>query len=198
TRPTTCSLPTGMSPTFAPWTRWRRSTTCRSGATSGSSSSPERKALMPKQKASTVGFWFAFSVCLVCVSGVRAADPEPEARVDLLGVVRAYADAMLEHGRDHWGQPSPLFASLLNRETHDLFNFEPADVDPGYVRAKVPSERWPALFPADQARDERMFDASNPAHDEHLFSVLYQLSEVLGDAKYAQAADAAISYWVLN
>lgn len=41
--------------------------------------------------------------------------------LDYLATVKAYADAMIEHGRDRYGsEPSPLFAGALDRKNLDL------------------------------------------------------------------------------
>ena len=52
-------------------------------------------------------------IALACTSGVLKAEGP-----DHLKLVRAYADAMIEHGRDTYGEVhSPLFAAALDRKT---------------------------------------------------------------------------------
>lgn len=96
---------------------------------------------------------------------------------------RTYADVMLEHGRDHWGEQScPLFASMLDRENMALM-----------VRADAPGLKPFGLRPND-----RDYQSANVAHDEELYRLLYELTEVTGDPRYAQAADAALAWFLTN
>src|SRR5687768_5589828 len=93
---------------------------------------------------------------------LRPADASP----DYLQVVRAYADTMIQHGRDEYGSiKSPLFASTLDRKT-----------------LKVPEK---FLGNIDGIRNSDRALGANPMHDENLYQVLYALSEITGDAKYA-------------
>ncbi len=59
-----------------------------------------------------------FPILVLVLMGASASAQS----ADLLGEVRAYADALLEHGRDVYGsEQSPLFASALDRRTLRLF-----------------------------------------------------------------------------
>jgi len=96
---------------------------------------------------------------------------------DYLRVVRAYADAMIEHGRDVYGsEHSPLFAAALDRETLRL----PSKQPPG-----VPGIR----------EHDRATAGANPMHHENLYQVLYALSEVTGQPRYAREADKALAWF---
>ncbi|MCF7838304.1 MAG: hypothetical protein K9N49_06705, partial [Candidatus Marinimicrobia bacterium] len=57
--------------------------------------------------------------------------------------------------------------------------------------ARKPHSPWAAAA-------DRMPDAANVAHDERLYSLLYRLSEVTGEQKYAAAADEALRFFWLN
>lgn len=97
---------------------------------------------------------------------------------DFLSFVTAYADAILDHGRDIYGEEhSPLFASALNRESLKLGQVE----DFGEIQGV-------------RVRDRSLFGA-NLIHDISLFKILYALTELTGDNKYADEADKALKYF---
>lgn len=99
------------------------------------------------------------------------------AATNYLAVVRGYADTLIEQGRDRYGaMPSPLFAVTLDRQTLSLPD------------AKVPGP--PGIRDSD-----RVVTGANPMHDENLYQVLYALTKITGDQKYAQAADAALGWF---
>jgi len=96
---------------------------------------------------------------------------------DYLRIVRSYADAMIEHGRDVYGTVhSPLFAAALDRKTLML------------------PEKEPPAIPGIRAGD-RTLGGANPMHDENLYQVLYALTKVTGDACYSKAADEALKWF---
>jgi len=112
--------------------------------------------------------------------GASAAD-EP----DYLKVVRVYADTMITHGRDTYGTvTSPLFAATLDRKTLKL--------PVGAVLAritKIPHSQW-GIRPND-----RTLTGANPMHDLNLYQVLYALTKITGDARYAAEADKALKWF---
>ena len=112
-----------------------------------------------------------------------AAEPPPPS---LLEVVRRYADTMIERGRDTYvPQKSGLLLSALDRTTLSPLVVRPAP--PGGIRREDRSgEPWNALTGA------------NPQLDENLLRVLYALSEVTGDPKYARVADEELSWFLKN
>jgi len=61
-------------------------------------------------------------MCTAITSTSVSAEPTASDQAGHLPTVRAYADTMLENGRDRCGEPSPLFVSMLNRQTRDLFD----------------------------------------------------------------------------
>jgi pectate lyase-like protein len=105
--------------------------------------------------------------------------------VDYLAVVRGYADAMLEHGRDTYGaQESPAFIAAMDRHTLAML-----DGDALERVLSIPREEW-GIRPHDRA----LFGA-NPMHDQNLYQVLYALSAVTGEPRYATEADAALRWF---
>lgn len=94
-----------------------------------------------------------------------------------LALVRRYADTLLKHGRDHYGKVnSPLFASALDRKTLTL-----------------PTNAPPA--PEGIRDGDRALSGGNPMHDENYYLVLYALSELTGERRYAREADAALRFF---
>jgi hypothetical protein len=109
-------------------------------------------------------------------SAVVQAPTLAPARPDFLRIAREYADTMLAHGRDIEGPArSPLFTTTLDRRTLGLLT---------------------AVPPLGGMRPEdRAINAANPMHDENLYQILYALSGITGDGRYAAAADAALGWF---
>ena len=108
-----------------------------------------------------------------------------EASPDYLAVVRGYADAMIERGRDRYGeQHTPLFAVTLDRRTLSL----PTDAERERLLA-IPRSEWGVR------RDDRVVTGANPFQDADLYQTLYALSEVTGDERYRREADAALRWF---
>ena len=111
--------------------------------------------------------------------------PAPKDKLDPLKVVKSYADAMIEHGRDRYGKKkTPLFASALNLKTMSLFEGEELK-----ARIKMPRDHWDIRW------GDRNPAGANPMYDENLYQILYALTEITGDAKYKTAADDALRYF---
>jgi len=105
---------------------------------------------------------------------------------DYLDVVRAYADAMIEHGRDAYGPAeSPLFAAALDRGTLRLLEGESLE-----RVERIARSQW-GVRPND-----RTLTGANPMHDENLYQVLYALAQLTGERKYAEEADAALRWFL--
>ena len=100
-----------------------------------------------------------------------------------LDVVRTYADTMIEHGRDKYGpEKSGLLLSALDRTTLTPLTVRPAP--PGGIRrGDRPGRPWSAMTGA------------NPQHDQNLLRVLYTLSELTGDPRYAKVADDELTWF---
>src|SRR5215211_6235578 len=99
------------------------------------------------------------------VSACQAAQPPS---TNFLQVVRHYADAMIEHGRDTYGlQKSGLLLSALDRTTLAPLKVRPAP--PGGIRrGDRPGRPWSAM------------NGANPMLDQNLLRVFYTLSEITG------------------
>jgi len=104
-----------------------------------------------------------------------SADTHPE----YLQAAVDYADAMLEHGTDSFGSvKSPLFvAGGLDLRTYE------------FVRRELKGQ---GIREGDRAY------GANPHHDLNLYQVLYALTKVTHDKKYAQAADEALTWFFRN
>ena len=97
-----------------------------------------------------------------------------------LKAVTNYADALLEHGRDTYGDvKSPLIASALDRSTLALMDKD--------LRA----------MPGIRNGDRSLYGA-NVMHDQDLYQLLYALTTVTGDEKYAKEADKALGWFFKN
>jgi len=104
---------------------------------------------------------------------------------DWLAVVRAYADAMLSHGRDTYGaEHSPLFAEALDRKTMRMLEGEALRRAAGLT-----FDQW-GIRPGD-----RMLGGANPQHCQNLYQILYALTQVTGEKKYAAEADASLKWF---
>lgn len=115
-----------------------------------------------------------FAAACLCSLG-RAADSAPP-RTELLPLVRRAVDALVERGTDRWGsERTAMIISILDRRT-----LEPP-------QAKMP--RAPAGV---RAGDRTNAFGSNANLQQNLYETMFQLSEVTGDAKYRDAATAAL------
>lgn len=95
-----------------------------------------------------------------------------------MALVRAYADAMIERGRDVYGKEhSPLYAAALDRKTMRLGSRESFGSIPG-VR-----------------EDDRSLGGANPQDDEPLIAILYELAALTGRKQYAREADQALEFF---
>jgi hypothetical protein len=93
-------------------------------------------------------------------------------------IVEDYANAMIKQGRDHYGKEhSPLFASALNRETMKLGT----KVEFGSIEGV--------------RETDRALGGANPLSDKDLLRILYELTDLTGDKKYAKEADDALGFF---
>lgn len=106
---------------------------------------------------------------------IQNSENQSENVPDYLGIVKAYADAMIKDGRDTYGKEhSPLFASALDRRTMKIGSFE-----------DIPGVR----------NGDRSLLGSNPQEDRDLYTILYRLTEISGENKYAEEANLALKYF---
>ncbi len=138
---------------------------------------------MPDQRPSVA---LPLLILAVTVSSTPAEPTSSRpAKLDALRAVTAYADCLLEHGRDTYGtEHSPLFAEALDRHTLKLLEGEALQ-----RVAAIPFDQW-GIRPHD-----RMLTAANPMHCENLYQVLYALTTVTGQKKYAVEADRSLKFF---
>ncbi|MBE7540349.1 MAG: hypothetical protein HS122_18295 [Opitutaceae bacterium] len=116
-------------------------------------------------------------VGVTCRAANEPASPAAAGDADYMKLVQTYADAMIAHGRDTYGtQHSPLFASAMDRKT-----FKPFEKSPGVL--------------AEMRDGDRTFSGANPMHDQNLYQILYTLTGLTGQPRYAQAADEALKWF---
>ncbi|MBN1341833.1 MAG: hypothetical protein JXQ73_04095 [Phycisphaerae bacterium] len=119
----------------------------------------------------------------------KSAATRPQSKVsaatDYLKVVRAYADAMLDRGRDSYGTThSPLFASTMDRPSLTLPTGDRLKQLQGIERGD-----WGIRS------HDRMLTGANPMHDQNLYQVLYGLTKVTGQDRYAAEADKTLKWF---
>jgi hypothetical protein len=119
------------------------------------------------------------------LAGPAPAAEEPQSKRDYLRIVRDYADALIDHGRDVYGKEhSPLFAEALDRTTMRILE--------GRVLARVsriPRNEW-GIRPHD-----RMISGGNPQHCLNLYQILYALAAITGEKRYADEADQSLKFF---
>src|SRR6185436_21101489 len=124
-------------------------------------------------------------VLLIFLLSAFISHGAPGPRTNLLAVVREYADAMIEHGRDVYGpQKTGLLLSALDRNPIGLLKVRPAP--PGGIRrGDRPGRPWVEM------------NGANPHLDQNLLRILYTLSEITGESRYAKVADEELT-WFFN
>ena len=71
-----------------------------------------------------MSFVMVVATCLFTVSQPAFAENENRQQPDYLALVKAYAETMIEQGRDVYGEVhSPLFAAALDRKTMKIGEF---------------------------------------------------------------------------
>jgi hypothetical protein len=132
-----------------------------------------------KNTTLTIGMLLA----AVCAAPLEAAERPADS---YLRLVRDYADCRLQHGRGPLGDASaPLFAEALDRHTLKLL-----EGDALAKAAALKFEEWGIRS------HDRMLTSANPMHSEDFYQVLYALSEVTGQSRYAAEADRSLTYFL--
>ena len=125
---------------------------------------------------------------------------------DYVRLVRAYADAMIAHGRDdqRYGEKtSPLFATALRRDTPvpQLLPY------PQFFKNSkpVPGHLWNFCPPPDHGfynipkvgeDSHKQTVSGDDPHDQlGLYRALYMLTELTGEPKYRNAVDEALTWF---
>jgi hypothetical protein len=123
----------------------------------------------------------------IMIALVLGSCPSRSSR-EYLDPVEDYANALLERARDRYGtEHSPLIASTLIRETMSL-----PEGDSLASLLSLRRESW-GIRPGD-----RMLTGANPMHDQALYQILYALTEVTGNRKYAAEADKILKWFFEN
>lgn len=113
--------------------------------------------------------------CQLITAGPQAAEDGSGGPRDYFGIVKAYADAMIKDGRDTYGRErSPLFAAALDRKTMKIGSF-----------GGIPGVRG----------GDRSLGGANPQEDADLYALLYRLTELSGEKRYAEEADKALKFF---
>jgi hypothetical protein len=109
-------------------------------------------------------------------------------RESLLNVVKDYADAMIEHGRDRYGSVhSPLFAASLDRQTLSLLEGESLK-----KVTSLPRAEWGIR------NHDRALTGANPMQHTDFYQVLYGLSDLTGDEAYSIEANQSLRWFFEN
>ena len=111
---------------------------------------------------------------------------------DYVAIASAYADYMIEHGRDRYGKEhTPLFVTGMDRHTGKLI-FPPFP----HVKRKpfMPGwERDRECRPSD-----RNYGNADPLDQLTLLKLMHRLTEITGDVHYAEEADKTAAWWMAN
>ncbi len=125
-------------------------------------------------------------VALLFLGVVFGAEADGIPSTNFLPIVQRYADTMLARGRDVYGpQKTGLLLSALDRTTLAPLKVRPAP-PAGIRRGDRPGRAWVEM------------NGANPMLDENLLRVLYALTELTGDTRYATAADEELSWFFNN
>lgn len=128
----------------------------------------------------TLLMWVAAAVVSGTPGRAVEAAPAEAGGGEAVAEVRRFCDNLVEHARDRYGsEPTPLFVCQLDVVTRQL--------PPPDSKLYASSGRGGA--------GPRM---NNLQFDGGLLRLLYAMSEVTGDAKYAEAADEYLRYYLEN
>jgi hypothetical protein len=124
-----------------------------------------------------------FIIGLMIIFGAETANANNKCantKVDYLNLVQSYADAMIEHGRDVYGpdKTPPLFAVALDRRNMKLIK-------------KL--KKTKGIRPVD-----RHLKCGNPMVDQNLYQILYALTVITREKRYAQEADKTLKWFFEN
>jgi hypothetical protein len=96
-------------------------------------------------------------------------------------MVKKYVEFMIVNGRDRYGKEhSPLFATALDRETGNAYKSNPPKAPKG-IRDR-----------------DRTYRGANPSKQNGLYGLMYELTKITGDQKYAEEADKGIAWFWNN
>ena len=111
---------------------------------------------------------------------------------DYVAIARAYADYMIEHGRDRYGKEhTPLFVTGMDRHTGKL-------ISPPFPHVK----RKPFMPGWERDREcrasDRNYGNADPLDQLTLLKLMHRLTEITGDVHYAEEADKTAAWWMAN
>jgi hypothetical protein len=149
-------------------------------------------------------------ICLIALSGLLSGIAPLQAQTDLLKILKNYADAMIEHGRDdarYGDQTSPLFAVMLQRDTETPVMLPYPQIP--ILKNSEPGHRWKFDYSENKnfinipfLEGEKLHKLTVAGEDvmEHygLYRTLFLLTELSGDPAYKNAADEALTWWYEN
>ncbi|MCP4784155.1 MAG: hypothetical protein GY903_25585 [Fuerstiella sp.] len=115
-----------------------------------------------------------------------------QADYNYTAIARAYADYMIEHGRDVYGTVhSPLFVTAMDRQTGKL-------ITPPFPHVK----RKPFMPGWERDREcrgsDRNYGHADPLDQLTLLKILHRLTETTGDKRYADEANMTAAWWMAN
>jgi len=148
------------------------------------------------------------TTCMPSMTGVHTAAADGEVGVltpsqqerwretlasfDYVAIARAYADFMIEHGCDVYGDKhTPLFVTGMNRKTGEMLSPPFAHVKrkpfmPGWERDR-------------ELRDhDRNYGQADPLDQLTLLKLMHRLTQITGDQRYAEEANKACTWWMAN
>ena len=142
-------------------------------------------------------------LCAFFISGAAADKPllTPDQRdawkkslsaYDYVTIASAYADYMIEHGRDTYGQKhSPLFVTGIDRKTGKR-------ISPPFAHVK----RKPFMPGWERDRElrgsDRNYGNADPLDQLTLLRIMHRLSLMTGEKRYAEEADKTAAWWMAN
>jgi hypothetical protein len=96
-------------------------------------------------------------------------------------MVKKYVEYMVVNGRDRYGElHSPLFATTLDRQTGNAYKSNPPKAPKG-IRDR-----------------DRTYRGANPSNQSGLYSLLYRMSQITNDSRYAEEADKGVEWFFKN
>jgi len=151
-------------------------------------------------RAAVVGV--AIAAVLTAAAATRGSEAAPTPGPDYLRRVRNFADCMILHGRDRYGNVhSPLFAtSLLRQARPELVPYPEfaKDVKPdGTVVWQFQATlNWGDVRSVGgEKAHKQTWVGADPLESAGLYRTLYGLSRLTGDPRYRAEADAALAWF---
>ncbi len=112
---------------------------------------------------------------------------------DYRAMAVAYANYMIEYGRDRYGEiHSPLFVSIMDRKTSTVFKYRKVPYAHVVTKPYAPGLRRDyKLRPND-----RTYSGGNLLEDLPLYGLLYRLTGLTNDKRYKNEADKSIDWFM--